>query len=89
MCDKSCFPLVAIFDVDIVIPPANIKFGEVASIFQLVHKVRDERERVGISGGMFVEVIIVLARVEFSVLLLDKEEGGCLGGVGGMDLSSS
>ena len=40
--DEGYFPLVTIFDVDIVIPPANIKLSEVASILQLVHEVRDE-----------------------------------------------
>ena len=39
-------------------------------------------------GGMLVEVTIVLAGVEFAILFLDKEEGGCLKGVERMDLSS-
>ena len=39
-----------------------------------------------IVGGVFVEVSIVLAGVEFAIFLLDKEEGGCLGGVGRTDL---
>ena len=39
-------------------------------------------------GGVFVEVAVILTRAEFAVLLLDKEEGRCLGGVGRTDLSS-
>ena len=31
--DKDCFPLVAIPDVDIVIPPVNVEFSEVVSVF--------------------------------------------------------
>ena len=37
--DKSCLPLVTIFDADVVVSPTNIEFSEVASVFQLVHKV--------------------------------------------------
>ena len=46
MGDEGRLPLVAIFDTDIVISPMNIKLGEVASIFQLVHEVGNEREGV-------------------------------------------
>ena len=85
--DESCLPLVTIFDVDVVIPPMNIKVSEVVGVFQLVHKVGDEREGVGIMGGVCVEVSVVLAGVEFTILLLNKEEGGCLEGVGRTNLS--
>ena len=40
-------------------------------------------------AGMFIGVSVILARVEFAVLLLDKEEEGCLEGVGQMNLSGS
>ena len=86
--DEGSLPLVTIFDADIVVPPMNIKLGEVASVFQLVHEVRDEREGVGVAGGVFIEVAVVLAGVEFTVFLLDKEERGCLEEVGRTDLSS-
>ena len=33
-------------------------------------------------GGMFVKVVVVLARVKLAIFLLDKEERGCLRGVG-------
>ena len=87
--DESCFPLMAIFDTNIVIPLANVKFDEVASIFQLIHKVGDEREGVGVTGGLLVKVPIILARVKLSILLFDKEERGCLREIGWTDLSSS
>ena len=32
-------------------------------------------------SSVFIEVLIVLARAEFAILLFDKEEGGCLRGV--------
>ena len=36
---------------------------------------------------MFIDVAVVLAWAESSVLLFDKEKGGCLRGVGWVDLS--
>ena len=33
VCDEGHFPLVSIFDTNIVIPPMNVEFGEVMSIF--------------------------------------------------------
>ena len=87
--DEGHLPLVAIFDMDIVVPSADVKLGEVASVFQLVHEIGDERKGVGIVGGVFIEVVVVLAGVEFTIFLLDKEKRGCLRGIGRMDLSSS
>ena len=81
VCDEGCFPLVAVLNMDIVVSPTNIKLGEVANVFQLVHEVRDEREGVDIMGGVFVEVAVVLTRVELVILLFDKEEEGGLEGV--------
>ena len=31
--DEGGLPLVAVFDVDIVVPPVNIKLGEMSGIF--------------------------------------------------------
>ena len=86
--DEGCLPLMTIFDVDIVVPPSNIKLSEVVSIFQLVHEVGDEGKGIGILGGVFIEVSVVLTRAEFSIFLFDKEERGRLGGVGRMNLPS-
>ena len=52
--NESHLPLVTILDANVVVPPADIKLGEVVSIFQLIHKVGDEREEIGIAGGVFV-----------------------------------
>ena len=63
VCDEGCLPLMAIFNADIIVPPLNIEFGEMMSIFQLVYEVRYEREGVSIAGGVFVEIPIVLTVV--------------------------
>ena len=85
--DESHLPLVTIFDADVVVSPTNIELSEVVSVFQLVHEVGDERKEVGIVGGMFVEVMVVLAGAEFAIFLFDKEERGCLGGIRWTNLS--
>ena len=87
--NEGCFPLMTILDTDVVVSPMNVELGEVVSIFQLVHKIGDERKGVGITGGMFVEVLVVLAGAEFTILLLDKEEEGYLRGVRRTNLSYS
>ena len=74
MGDEGCFPLMAILDSYVIILLANIKFSEVTSIFQLVYKVRNERERVCVVGSIFVEVLIVLTGTEFGTLFLTKKK---------------
>ena len=52
--DEGSLPLVAIFDADVVIVPADVKFGETFGVFELVNEVRDKQERIGISIGVFI-----------------------------------
>ena len=72
---KHGFPLVALFDADIIVSPSDIELGENLGFLEFIDEVRDERERVSISDSVFVEVPVVLARVEFSIFLFDKKEG--------------
>ena len=76
-----------VLDADIVVPPLNIKFGKMFHIFEFVNEVGDEWERVGILDGVFVQVVIILAGVEFPILFFDEENRRGLGRVGGVDLS--
>ena len=85
MGDEGRFPLVSISDVDVVVSPSDVKFGEDLGIFHLVDEILDQWERVGIFDSVGVDVSVILARSEGvgSILLIDKEEGCCLGGVQG------
>ena len=74
MGNEGRLPLVAILDSYVVVSPAYVKFGEDLSISQFVYKVGDEGKRVGVSDGMFIDVTVVLAGVESSILLFNKEE---------------
>ena len=81
MGDKDGFPLVAIFDADVVIPLLDIKFSKEFGVFELVDEVGDKGKGIGIANSVFIQVMIVLAGVESSILLFDKEERRCLKGV--------
>ena len=83
--DEGGFPLVAFLYSDVVISPSYIKLGEDLGVFQFVNEVRNQREGVCILHSVAVEVLVILARSEATVLFLDKEERGCLGGFGRMD----
>ena len=87
MGDEGCLPLVTIFNSYVVISPSDVELSEDLSIPQLVYEIRDEGKRVGIADGVFVDVSIILAGAESSVLLFDEEEGRGLGGIGRTNLS--
>jgi hypothetical protein len=88
MDNEGTFPLISFFDVNIVITPSNVEFGEDLSSFEFIDEVRDEEKRIGIAGGMGIEISVVLARTEFAILLFHKEERGGLRGFGGSNLSA-
>ena len=79
--DKGSLPLVAIFDLDIVIAPADTEFSEQCGILEFVDDVQNERKGVGILNSMFVQIAIVLERAKTTTLLFDTEEWESLGGV--------
>ena len=79
---------MAIFDVNIVIPPMDIKLGEQFGIFEFVDEIGDEGEWISVAGGMFVQASVILTGAETAVFLLDKEEWGSLGEVRRANLST-
>ena len=60
MGDECSFPLMAIFDVDIVISPSYVKFGKNLCVFELIDEVGDQREGVGISNSVLIQISVVL-----------------------------
>ena len=81
MGNEGGLPLMAIFDMDIVIAPVDVKFSEQFGILELINEVGDEGKRVRASNGMFVQISVVLAGKNASILLFNNEEQECLGGV--------
>ena len=54
MGDEGHLPLMSVLDADVVVPPLNIKLGEVLHIFEFVNEVRDERKGVGVLDGVLI-----------------------------------
>ena len=48
-------------------------------IFEFINEVRDEGERIGILDGMFIQVVVILAGVEFPSFFLMKKKGEAWG----------
>ena len=80
--DEGGFPLVTFFYSDIVISPPYVKLGEDLGVFKFVDEVGNQGEGICISDSMAVEVLVILARSEASILFLNEEERGSLGGLG-------
>ena len=85
--NKSGLPLIFLPDVNVVISPTNIKFGEQGGLFHVIDEFQDEGEGIGILDSVGVQVAAILARAKGSILLWYKEEGGGLGGFRGYDMS--
>ena len=83
--DEGGFPLVSFLYSDIVVPPSYVKLGEDFGIFEFVDEVGDQGKGICVSDSVGVKVSVVLARSEATILFLDKEERGSLGGFGRTD----
>ena len=88
MSNESSFPLVPIFDLDIVISPTDVKFGEDLCPLEFIDEVGNEWKGVCVTDCVFVNISVVLTGVEATILLFNKEERRCLWGIGGADLAS-
>ena len=75
ICLEGGFPFVTFFNLYIVISSSNVQFCEPLCTFQLVDKVADEGEGVGVLSHSFIQQPIVLAGSEcIGILFSDKEE---------------
>ena len=54
VCDEGGLPLVAVFDANIVIAPADVKFGEEFGVLELVNEVQDKWEQIGILSSVLI-----------------------------------
>ena len=88
MCDKGSFPLMPVFDLDIIVSPLNVKLGEDFHPLEFIDKVRNEGERVCVMDSVFVNIVIVLTGSKATIFLLDEEERGHLWEVRGADFAS-
>ena len=87
MGNESGFSLVTFLDADVVVSPSYIKLSKNLGILEFVDEVRDQREGICVSDGVFIEVVIVLAGSESAIPFFDKEAWRCLGGFRWADFS--
>ena len=87
MGDEGGFPLVTFLNSDIVISPLLYPhcMSNLVKTLASFNEVGNQGEGVCISDSVAVEVLVILARSEAAVLLLDEEERGSLGGFGRTD----
>ena len=88
MRDESGLPMVTVLDADVVVPPADVKLSKQFGVFEFVNEVGDEGKWIGVAGGMFVQVSVILTGAEAAILFFNKEEQRCLGGVRRANLST-
>jgi hypothetical protein len=84
---ECSLPFITFLDADIVVPPADIKLGEVACTSKMIDKVRNERKWIDILDSLCIECLIVLDKLERSILLLNEEYWCCYEGLRGADLT--
>ena len=88
--DEDRFPLVSILNMNVVVPPSDVKFGKDLGIFNLVDEVLDEGERICVLDGMTVYILVVLARLEGIrgiFLSMKKKDAAFLSGIQRTDSS--
>ena len=72
--DKNSLPLIFLLNSNVVISPMNVKFSKQGGFLHMVDEFWNEGKGIGISDGVGVQVVIILAWAEGSVLLWYKEE---------------
>ena len=87
MGNEGSFPLMPVFDSDIIVSPSDIKLDEKFHSLEFIDEVRDERERVCVTGGMFIDIVMVLTGLEAAIFLFNEEERRRLWGVRGANFA--
>ena len=77
--EEGSLPLIPFFDVDIVVPPLDVEFGEKGTPCQSINHLWDEGGDIAVPQHLLVQWSVVLDQVQFTVLLFDKEKVGCIG----------
>jgi hypothetical protein len=71
-CAKDCFPFFTLSYSDLVILLAKVKFGVPFVFGEAVESLPDERQRVAVLDGKFIEATIIDGETEFSISLFKK-----------------
>ena len=75
---KGSFPFIPWLNLDIVVPPSDIKLSEEGAAAEAVNGLGNEGGDVAVLFGPLIDGVIVLNRAEFPILLFYKEEIGSI-----------
>src|SRR5258708_6889979 len=78
-------PFIALLDLHIVEPPAEVKYSEELATTEAGQDIRDEGEGVGVLDHDLIQLPIVLYKAKQTILLLDEEHRGSHRGLGWTD----
>src|SRR5277367_4876844 len=81
-CLKGGLPLVALFDADVVIPPADVELAKKSLALHAFNAGGDAGEWGGIGDSVFVDRSVVLYGAPLACLLLNVKDWYTVGGVG-------
>src|SRR5260221_14167323 len=84
---ECSLPLIALLDLHIVEPPAEVKYGEELSTTEAGQDIGDKGEGVGVLDCDLIQLPIVLYKVKQTILLLDEEHRGSHRGLGWTDVA--
>src|SRR5260221_318694 len=84
---ECSLPLIALLDLHIVEPPAEVEYGEELSTMEAGQDIRDEGEGVGVLDHDLIQLLIVLYEAKQTILLLDEEHRGSHRGLGWVDVA--
>ena len=84
-------PLVTVAHLDVVVPPTDIQLCEErrpAAVHsrKSIHKLPDERKQGGVLDSEGIQSVVISDGSKVSILLLDEEEGECVGRLGLADV---
>ena len=65
---------IILVNLDLIITPAKVDFGEDGSSLESINEIINERNRESVLLGDLVECSVVNAHSKFSVFLLDKND---------------
>src|SRR5258707_8002150 len=82
---ECSLPLIALLDLHVVEPPAEVKYSEELSTMEAGQDIRNEGEGVGVLDHDLIQLLIVLYEAKRTILLLDEEHRGSHRGLGWMD----
>ncbi len=77
VCSKHRFPLITIFDPNVIVTPLDVHLRKPLRSLQLVNKFLNQWQGVSVLDCHVVQLPIILYWQKASVLLLNKEEWQC------------